>query len=57
MRPGCFWVSCGGLEGFEVRKGTQTKGRQMGKVMSCRYVCAKEGHRLEDKRNHLTKYG
>ncbi|KAK8463513.1 hypothetical protein SEVIR_1G372350v4 [Setaria viridis] len=26
-----------------------------GKVRSCRYVCANEDHRLEDKRNHLTK--
>ena len=26
-----------------------------GKVSSCRYVCANEGHRKPDKRDHLTK--
>ena len=25
------------------------------KVRSCRYVCANEGHRVQDKRDHLTK--
>ena len=25
-----------------------------GKVRSCRYICANEGHRKPDKRDHLT---
>jgi hypothetical protein len=31
------------------------KRKSDGKVRSCRYVCANEGHRLKDKRDHLTK--
>jgi hypothetical protein len=50
-----FWVSYGGLKGFEVRKRYTNKRKADGKVRSCKYVCAKEGHRSEDKRNHLTK--
>jgi hypothetical protein len=32
------------------------KRKSDGKVRSCRYVCANEGHRKKDKRDHLTKY-
>ncbi|WVZ78630.1 hypothetical protein U9M48_026311 [Paspalum notatum var. saurae] len=38
--PWMFWVSYGGLKGFEVRR---------------RFVCANEGHRLQDKKDYLTK--
>jgi hypothetical protein len=31
------------------------KRNSHGKARSCRYVCVKEGHRKEDKRDHLTK--
>jgi hypothetical protein len=50
-----FWVSYGGLKGFDVRKRYTNKRKADGKVRSYRYVCAKEGHTLEDKRNHLIK--
>lgn len=50
-----FWVGYGGLKGFEVRKMYTNKRKSDGKVRSCRYVCANEGHRLKDKRDHLTK--
>ncbi|KAF2914286.1 hypothetical protein DAI22_10g150800, partial [Oryza sativa Japonica Group] len=50
-----FWVSYGGQKGFEVRKRYSNKRKSDGKVRSCRYVCANEGHRKEDKRDHLTK--
>ena len=49
-----FWISYGGQKGFEVRKRYANK-RKDGTVRSCRYVCANEGHRSEDKRGHLTK--
>ena len=50
-----FWLSYGGHKGFEVRKQYTNKRKSDGKVSSCRYVCANEGHRKEDKRDHLTK--
>nr|AAP55110.2 transposon protein, putative, unclassified, expressed [Oryza sativa Japonica Group] len=50
-----FWNSYGGQKGFEVRKRYTNKRKSDGKVRSCRYVCANEGHRKEDKRDHLTK--
>jgi zinc finger SWIM domain-containing protein 3 len=50
-----FWIRYGGQEGFEVRKRYTNKRKFDGKIKSCRYVCAKEGHRKEDKRDHLTK--
>jgi hypothetical protein len=50
-----FWVGYGGLKGFEVRKMCRNKRKSDGKVRSCRYICANEGHRLKDKRDHLTK--
>ncbi|KAF2916469.1 hypothetical protein DAI22_09g122100 [Oryza sativa Japonica Group] len=37
---GMFWHRYGGQKGFEVRK---------------RFVCGNEGHRGNDKRDHLTK--
>ena len=49
-----FWVTFGGQKGFEVRKKYANK-RSGGKVRSCRYICANEGHRVPDKRDHLTK--
>ncbi|RCV31452.1 hypothetical protein SETIT_6G178400v2 [Setaria italica] len=50
-----FWISYAGQKGFEVRKRYTDKRKSDGKVRSCRCVCANEGHRLEDKRDHLTK--
>jgi len=49
-----FWISYGGQKGFEVRK-RYTNKRKDETVRSCRYVCANEGPRSEDKRGHLTK--
>ena len=50
-----FWVNYGGRAGFEVRKRSSWKSKIDGVVTSCRYVCAKEGRRVQDKRDHLTK--
>jgi zinc finger SWIM domain-containing protein 3 len=46
-----FWISYGGQKGFEVRKMYTNKRKSDGKVRSCRYVCANEGHRKKDKRD------
>jgi len=50
-----FWLSYGGQKGFEVRKRYTNKRPSDGMVTSSRFVCANEGHRLQDKRDHLTK--
>jgi len=50
-----FWVSYGGQKGFEVRKRYSNKRKSDGTITSCRFVCANEGHRLNDKRDHLIK--
>jgi hypothetical protein len=50
-----FWEAYGSHTGFEVRKRYTNKRKYDGKARSCRYVCAKEGHGREDKRDHLTK--
>jgi len=50
-----FWISYGGQKGFEVRKLYTNKRKVDGKVRSCRYVCANEGQRKPDKKDHLTK--
>jgi zinc finger SWIM domain-containing protein 3 len=50
-----FWLSYGGQNGFEVRKRYTNKRTSDGTITSCRFVCAKEGHRLQDKRDHLIK--
>jgi zinc finger SWIM domain-containing protein 3 len=47
-----FWVNYGGHAGFEVRKRSSWTSKMDGKVTSCRYVCAKEGRRAQDKRDH-----
>ena len=52
---GMFWVTFGGQKDFEVRKKYANKRKSDGKVRSCRYVCTNEGHRVQDKRDHLTK--
>ena len=49
-----FWVNYGGQKGFDVRKRYSNK-RNDGKVRSCRFVCANEGHRSKDKRDRLIK--
>ena len=50
-----FWIRYGGQKGFEVRKRYTNKRKSDGKVTSCRYVCANEGHRKEDKKDNLIK--
>ena len=50
-----FWLGYGGQKGFEVRKKYTNKRASDGKITSCRFVCAKEGRRSQDKRDHLTK--
>ena len=50
-----FWISYGGQKGFEVRKRYTNKRKSDGKISSCKYVCANEGHMLPDKRDHITK--
>jgi zinc finger SWIM domain-containing protein 3 len=50
-----FWIAYGGQKGFEVTKRYTNKRKSDGKIRSCRYVYAKEGHRKNDKRDHLTK--
>jgi hypothetical protein len=51
-----FWLSYSGQKGFEVRKRYTNKRPSDGKVTSCKFVCANEGLRSEDKRDHLTKF-
>ena len=50
-----FWLSYAGQRGFEVRKRYTNKRPSDGKVTSCRFVCANEGHRLKDKRDRIIK--
>ena len=50
-----FWVDYGGHAGFEVRKRYANESKYDGKITSCRFVCAKEGYRARDKRDHNTK--
>jgi zinc finger SWIM domain-containing protein 3 len=50
-----FWISYGDQKGFEVRKLYTNKRKLDGKVRSWRYICANEGLRKLDKRDHLTK--
>jgi zinc finger SWIM domain-containing protein 3 len=52
---GNFWNTYGGNIDFEVRKRYSNKRKPDGKVRSCRFVCSKEGHREQDKRDHLVK--
>jgi hypothetical protein len=46
-----FWKAYGSHIGFEVRKRYINKRKSDGKARPCMYVCAKEGHRKEDKRD------
>jgi zinc finger SWIM domain-containing protein 3 len=50
-----FWLAYSGQSGFEVRKQYANKSKIDGKVTSCRFVCAKEGHRGKDKRSDQVK--
>ena len=50
-----FWLSYGGQQGFDVRKRYTNKRPSDGRITSCKFVCAKEGHRLPNKRDHLTR--
>ncbi|KAL1341499.1 hypothetical protein AAHE18_09G091000 [Arachis hypogaea] len=48
-----FWIDYGGRMGFGVRKQYSNKNAD-GKILSLRFVCAKEGVRKSDKRDSLT---
>ena len=50
-----FWLTYSGQKGSEVRKRYTNKRPTDGMVTSCRFVCANEGHRTQDKRDYLTK--
>ena len=50
-----FWRSYGGMVGFDIRQLYANKSKVDNCVSSFRLVCAKEGHRRPDKRDHLTK--
>jgi hypothetical protein len=50
-----FWLAYGGQRGFDVRKRYTNKSKIDGKVTSCRFVCANEGHRGKDKRDDQVK--
>ncbi|XP_015934769.3 protein FAR1-RELATED SEQUENCE 5-like [Arachis duranensis] len=50
-----FWKSYGGMMGFDVRQLYANKCKLDNSVSSFRLVCAKEGQRRPDKRDHLTK--
>jgi len=50
-----FWISYEGSNEFEVRKRYTNKIKSNEKVMYCRHGCVNEGHRKEDKRDHLIK--
>lgn len=46
-----FWRAYGGRAGFDVRKRYNNVSKFDGKVTSCRFVCANEGHRKKGKGN------
>ena len=48
-----YWLSYGAQKGIEVRKRYTSSAE--GKVTSCKFVCANEGQRAQDKRDHLTE--
>ncbi|XP_062014403.1 protein FAR1-RELATED SEQUENCE 5-like [Rosa rugosa] len=50
-----FWRKYGGRTGFGVRKVYANKSRIDGQITIVRFVCSKEGNRVADKRDHLTK--
>jgi hypothetical protein len=50
-----FWLAYGGQKGFDVRKTYTNKSKIGGKVTSCRFVCADEGHRGKDNRRDQVK--
>ena len=45
-----FWRAYGGRAGFDVRKRYNNVRKFDGKVTSCRFVCANEGHRKKGQR-------
>ncbi|KAI4975776.1 hypothetical protein ZWY2020_049383 [Hordeum vulgare] len=50
-----FWVAYGGRVGFDVKKRYTNVSKFDGKVTSCRYVCANEGHRKKTQRESIQK--
>ena len=53
MRLGCFGIDMEVKKALRLEKGIQRKSD--GEVTSYRFVCGNEGHRGNDKRDHLTK--
>ncbi|XP_020172364.1 protein FAR1-RELATED SEQUENCE 5 [Aegilops tauschii subsp. strangulata] len=50
-----FWRAYGGRVGFDVRKRYNNVSKFDGKVTSCRFVCANEGHRKKGQREFIQK--
>jgi hypothetical protein len=50
-----FCLAYGGQTGFEVTKRYSSKTEVDGKVTCCRFVCANEGHRINDRRDEWRK--
>jgi hypothetical protein len=50
-----FWLAYAGQKGFDVRKRYTNKSKIDGKVTSCRFVFANEGHGGKDKRDDQVK--
>lgn len=50
-----FWIAYGGRAGFDVRKRYNNVSKFDGKVTSCRFVCANEGHRKKGQRESVQK--
>lgn len=48
-----FWRFYGGKMGFNVRKHYANKSKKDNVVTSRRFLCSKQGHRENDKRDHL----
>ena len=48
-------VAYGGRTGFDVRKRYTNVSKCDGKVTTCRYVCANEGHRRKGQTDHVPK--
>ena len=51
-----FWLSYGGQKGFDIMKRYTNERPSDSNITSSRFVYANEGHRLQDKMDHLTKF-
>ena len=48
-----FWSDYGGKMGFGVRKAYKNRSKKDNSILTCRFVCSKQGVRGNDKRSHL----